>query len=66
MNIVNVKWMTIMKDIKKDIKQCESWKVGNEPLFDGVCKYQKGVENANQTQLKPIIWYTSWYFSKAG
>jgi len=24
------------------------------------------VENANQTQLKPIIWYTSWYFSRGG
>ena len=35
-----------------------------KPLFDGVCKFQKWVENANQTQLKPIIWYTSWYFSK--
>ena len=36
------------------------WKVGNElPLFDGVCKCQKWVENANQTQLKPMIWYTS-------
>ena len=22
--------------------------------------------NANQTQLKPIIWYTSWYFSSGG
>ena len=43
------------------------WKlklVGNElPLFDGVCKW---VENANQTQLKPMIWYTSWYFSRGG
>ena len=61
--VVNVKWMTIMKDIKL----CESWKVGNElSLFDGVCKYQKWVENANQTQLKPIIWYPSWYFSRGG
>jgi len=44
------------------------WKlklVGNELLlFDGVCKCQKWVENANQTQLKPMIWYTSWYFSR--
>ena len=23
-------------------------------------------ENANQTQLKPIFWYTSWYFSRGG
>ena len=61
--VVNVKWMTIMKDIK----QCQSWKVGNElPLFNGVCKCQKWVENANQTQLKPIIWYPSWYFSRGG
>ena len=61
--VVNVKWMTIMKDIKL----CESWKVGNElSLFDGVCKCQKWVENANQTQLKPIIWYPSWYFSRGG
>ena len=57
--------MTIMKDIKQC--DCESWKVGNElPLFDEVCKSQKWVENANQTQLKPIIWYTSWYFSRGG
>ena len=50
--VVNVKWMAIMKDIK----QGESWKVGNElPLFDGVCKCQKYVKNANQTQLKSII-----------
>ena len=35
-------------------------------LFDGVCKCQKWVENSNQTQLKTIIWYTSWYFSKGG
>ena len=53
-------------NIMKDIKQGESWKVGNElklPLFDGVCKW---VENANQTQLKPIMWYISWYFSRVG
>ena len=37
-----------------------------KPLFDGVYKSQKWVENANQTQLKPIIWYTSWYFSRGG
>ena len=37
-----------------------------KPLFDGVCKCQKWVENANQTQLKPIIWYTSWCFSGGG
>ena len=37
-----------------------------KPLFDGVCKCQKWVENSNQTQLKPIIWYTSWYFSRGG
>ena len=50
-----------------DIKQGESGKIENEfPLYDGGCKCQKWVENANQTQLKPIIWYTSWYFSKAG
>ena len=24
------------------------------------------MENANQTQLKPIIWYTAWYFSGGG
>ena len=49
----------------KGIKQGESWKVGNElPLFDGVCKLQKWVGNSNQTQLKPIVWYTSWYFSR--
>ena len=40
----------------KDIKQGESWKVGNEAFIDGVCKCQKWVENANQTQLIPIIW----------
>ena len=56
--------MTIMKDIH----QGESYlyiyiKVYDEPLFDGVCKCQKWVENANQTQQKPMIWYTSWYFS---
>ena len=50
----------------KDIKQSESWKIGMKPLLDGVCKCQKWVENANQTQLKPIIWYTSWYFSRGG
>ena len=37
-----------------------------KPLLDGVCKSQRWVENANQTQLKPIIWYTSWYFSRGG
>ena len=37
-----------------------------KPLFNGVCKCQKCVENSNQTQLKPIIWYTSWYFSRGG
>jgi len=26
-----------------------------KPLFGGVCKCQKVVENANQTQLKPIV-----------
>ena len=49
--------MTLMKGIK----QGESWKVCN-----WVCKSQKWVENANQPQLKPIIWYTSWYFSRGG
>jgi len=45
----------------KDIRQGESWKVGNElPLFEGVCKCHKWMENANQTKLKPIIWYASW------
>ena len=33
-----------------------------KPLFNGVFECQKWVENANQPQLKPIIWYTSWYF----
>ena len=51
--------MTIM-----NIKQGESWKIKMKPLFDRVCKCQKWVENANQTQLKPIIWYTPWYFSR--
>ena len=37
-----------------------------KPLLDWVCKSQKWVENAKQTQLKPIIWYTSWYFSRGG
>ena len=37
-----------------------------KPLFGGVCKCQKWGENAYQTQLKPIIWYTSWYFSRGG
>jgi len=37
-----------------------------KPLLDWVCKSQKWVENANQTQLKLIIWYTSWYFSRGG
>ena len=37
-----------------------------KPLLDWVSKSQKWVENANQTQLKPIIWYTSWYFSRGG
>ena len=37
-----------------------------KPLLDGVCKSQRWVENANQTQLKPIIWFTSWYFSREG
>ena len=27
---------------------------------------EMSAENANQTQLKPIIWYTSWYFSRGG
>ena len=27
-----------------------------KPLLDWACKSQKWVENANQTQLKPIIW----------
>ena len=50
--VVNSKWMTIMKNTK----QGESGKVGNQlPLFDGVCKCQKWVENANQTHLKQII-----------
>ena len=35
-----------------------------KPLLDWICKSQKWVENANQTQLKPIFWYTSWYFSR--
>ena len=55
--------MTIMKGIKQgEIHGRYEMK----PLFDGVCKCQKWVENANQTQVKPIIWYTSWYFSKGG
>ena len=37
-----------------------------KPLLDSGCKFQKWVENANQTQLKPIFWYTSWYFSRGG
>ena len=37
-----------------------------KPLFDGVWKCQKWVANSNQTQLKPIICYTSWYFSRGG
>ena len=37
-----------------------------KPLLDWVCKSQKWVENANQPLLKPIIWYTSWYFSRGG
>jgi len=44
-----------------------SWKLKGmkwKPLFDGVCECQKWVENANQTQLKLIFWYTSWYFSR--
>ena len=45
-----------MNAIMKDKKQGESWKLGNGAFFDGVCKCQKRVENANQTQLKPIIW----------
>ena len=62
-NVFAVKLMTIMKDIK----QGDSWKVGNElPLFEGVCKFQKWVENENRTWLKPIIWYISWYFSRGG
>ena len=48
--------MTILKDIKK----------GESLIIDGVCKCQKWVENANQIQLKPIIWYKSWYFSRGG
>ena len=41
-----------------NIKQGESWKVGNElPLFDRVCKCQKWVK----PQLKQII---LWYFSR--
>ena len=55
--------MTIMKGIK----QGERWKVCiMKPLLDWVCKSQNWVENADQTQLKPIIWYTSWYFSRGG
>ena len=51
----------------KGIKQGESWKVWNEAfIFDGVLKCHKWVENANQDQLKPIIWYTSWFFSRGG
>ena len=50
----------------KDIKQGESWKYEMKPLFDGVCKCQKWVEKANQTQLKPVIWYKSWHFSRGG
>ena len=49
--VVNVNWMTIMKDIQ----QGESWKYKMKPSFDGVCKCQKWVKNANQTQLKPIM-----------
>ena len=46
-----------MNDYNEGYKiQGESWKVWNEALFDGVFKGQKWVENANQTQLKPIIW----------
>ena len=33
-------------------------------LLGGVWKCQKWVENANQTQLKPKIWYTSWKLPK--
>ena len=52
--VVNVKWMTVINNIK----QGESWKVGNElPLFDRVCKCQKWVK----PQLKQII---LWYFSR--
>ena len=35
-----------------------------KPLFDGVCECKKWVENASQTQLNPIVWYTSGYFSR--
>ena len=35
-----------------------------KPLLGGVWKCQKWVENANKTQLKPIIWYTSWKLPK--
>ena len=35
-----------------------------KPLLGGVWKCQKWVENANQTQLKPIIWHTSWKLPK--
>ena len=49
-----------MNDFNEEYKT--SWKVGNEAFYDGVCKCQKWMENANQTQLKPIIWYTSWFF----
>ena len=45
----------------KDIKQGESHE-RYEMIFDGVCECQKWVENANQTQLKPIIWYTNLEF----
>ena len=33
-------------------------------LLGGLWKCQKWGENANQTQLKPIIWYTSWKLPK--
>jgi len=46
------------------VQQAERYEM--KPLFHGVCKCQKWVENANQTQLKLIIWYTSWYFSRWG
>ena len=62
--VVNVKWMTIMKDIKQGDQLPKGMEMNW--LYLIVCKCQKWVENVNQTQLKPIIWYTSWYFSKGG
>ena len=55
MNVINVKLMTIMKDVK----QGESWKVGNEAfIWSSLLMSEKsGKIISNPT--KPIIWYTS-------